>query len=61
MSCQQQLEPEAQRVSYGDYHWHGEPRCFQCSGCAKCLMGERFMAVQDKLFCSVECKKKTPA
>ncbi|CAL8358888.1 unnamed protein product [Lota lota] len=61
VACQQMLEPEAQRVSYGDHHWHAEPQCFQCSGCSKCLMGERFMAVQDKLFCSVECKKKTAA
>ncbi|XP_029951511.1 testin [Salarias fasciatus] len=60
-SCQAAVEPEAQRVSYGEHHWHAAPQCFKCSGCSKCLMGERFMAVQSFLFCSVECKKKTMA
>ncbi|XP_032378828.1 testin [Etheostoma spectabile] len=60
-SCQNAVEPEAQRVSYGEYHWHAEPQCFKCSGCSKCLVGQRFMAVQRFLFCSVECKKKTMA
>ncbi|XP_054588723.1 testin isoform X2 [Nothobranchius furzeri] len=57
-SCQKPVEPEAQRVSYGEHHWHAEPDCFKCSGCTKCLMGQRFMAVKNFLFCSVECKKK---
>uniref|UniRef100_A0A672YT07 Testin n=1 Tax=Sphaeramia orbicularis TaxID=375764 RepID=A0A672YT07_9TELE len=56
-SCQNVVDPEAQRVSYGEHHWHAEPQCFKCSGCSKCLMGQRFMAVQAFLFCSVECKK----
>lgn len=60
-ACQNVVEPEAQRVSYGEHHWHAEPQCFKCSGCAKCLMGQRFMALQGYLFCSVECKKKTIA
>ncbi|XP_075996113.1 testin [Genypterus blacodes] len=60
-ACQSAVEPEAQRVSFGEHHWHAEPQCFQCSGCSKGLMGERFMAVQARLFCSVECKKKTTA
>ncbi|XP_028287726.1 testin [Parambassis ranga] len=58
-SCQNAVEPEAQRVSYGEHHWHAEPQCFKCSGCSKCLIGQRFMAVQNCLFCSMECKKKT--
>ncbi|XP_017330144.1 testin [Ictalurus punctatus] len=57
-SCKKPIEPEAQRVSYGEHHWHAEPQCFQCSGCSKCLVGQRFMALQGKLVCSVECKKK---
>ncbi|XP_011605624.2 testin isoform X1 [Takifugu rubripes] len=57
-SCKKPVDPEAQRVSYGDHHWHAEPQCFQCSGCSKCLIGQRFMAAQGFLFCSVECKKK---
>ncbi|XP_026167575.1 testin [Mastacembelus armatus] len=60
-ACQNVVDPEAQRVSYGEYHWHAEPQCFKCSGCSKCLIGQRFMAVQGFLFCSVECKKKTMA
>ncbi|KAM9753637.1 testin [Menidia menidia] len=60
-ACQNAVEPEAQRVSYGEHHWHAEPQCFKCSGCTKCLMGQRFMAVQNFLFCSVECKKKVIA
>ncbi|XP_030642261.1 testin isoform X2 [Chanos chanos] len=60
-SCQNPIEPEAQRVSFGEHHWHAEPQCFQCSCCSKCLIGQRFMAVQGMLFCSVECKKKTVA
>uniref|UniRef100_A0A3B4ZTC0 Testin n=1 Tax=Stegastes partitus TaxID=144197 RepID=A0A3B4ZTC0_9TELE len=60
-ACQNAVEPEAQRVSYGEHHWHAEPQCFKCSGCSKCLIGQRFMAVQNFLFCSVECKKKTVA
>ncbi|XP_046705755.1 testin [Silurus meridionalis] len=58
VSCKQPIEPEAQRVSYGEHHWHAGPQCFQCSGCSKCLVGQRFMALQGKLLCSVECKKK---
>ncbi|XP_068595608.1 testin [Brachionichthys hirsutus] len=58
-ACQAAVEPEAQRVSYGEHHWHAEPRCFKCSGCSKCLIGQRFMVVQGCLFCSAECKKKT--
>ncbi|KAM9471244.1 testin [Clarias gariepinus] len=61
VSCKQPIEPEAQRVSYGEHHWHAEPQCFQCSGCSKCLVGQRFMAMQGKLVCSVECKKKVMA
>ncbi|XP_037539143.1 testin [Nematolebias whitei] len=57
-SCQNAVEPEAQRVSYGEFHWHAEPDCFKCSGCTKCLVGQRFMALKNFLFCSVECKKK---
>ncbi|XP_056137756.1 testin [Lampris incognitus] len=60
-ACQNPLEPEAQRVSYGEHHWHAEPQCFQCSCCSKGLVGQRFMAQQGFLFCSVECKKKTMA
>lgn len=60
-ACQKSVEPEAQRVSYGEYHWHAEPHCFKCSGCSKGLVGQRFMAVQGFLFCSVECKKKSVA
>uniref|UniRef100_A0A3Q4B0T7 Testin n=1 Tax=Mola mola TaxID=94237 RepID=A0A3Q4B0T7_MOLML len=60
-SCQGAIEPEAQRVSYGEHHWHAEPQCFKCSGCFKCLVGQRFMAVQGHLLCSVECKKKVLA
>uniref|UniRef100_A0A3Q2T478 Testin n=1 Tax=Fundulus heteroclitus TaxID=8078 RepID=A0A3Q2T478_FUNHE len=60
-SCQKAVEPEAQRVSYGEHHWHAEPDCFRCSGCTKCLVGQRFMAVKNCLFCSVECKKKVMA
>ncbi|KAM9377279.1 testin [Pholidichthys leucotaenia] len=57
--CQNVVEPEAQRVSYGGLNWHAEPQCFRCSGCSKCLIGQRFMVAQRFLFCSVECKKKT--
>ncbi|XP_054878682.1 testin [Poeciliopsis prolifica] len=60
-SCQKAVEPEAQRVSYGEHHWHAKPDCFKCSGCTKCLIGQRFMAVKNCLFCSVECKKKVMA
>ncbi|KAM7002234.1 testin isoform 1-T1 [Tautogolabrus adspersus] len=57
-SCQKEVEPEDQRVTYGEHHWHAAPDCFKCSGCSKCLVGQRFMAVKAFLFCSVECKKK---
>uniref|UniRef100_A0A3B3H257 Testin n=1 Tax=Oryzias latipes TaxID=8090 RepID=A0A3B3H257_ORYLA len=57
-SCQNAVDPEAQRVSYDALHWHAEPRCFKCSGCSKSLIGQRFMVVQSFVFCSVECKKK---
>ncbi|XP_077373364.1 testin [Festucalex cinctus] len=59
--CGEAVDPEAQRVSYGEHHWHAAPQCFKCSGCAKVLMGQRFMAAQGRLFCSVECKKNAPA
>lgn len=57
-TCQKPVEPEAQRVAFGDHHWHAEPECFKCSGCDKCLVGQRFMALKGLLVCSVECKKK---
>lgn len=58
VSCQKLVEPEEQRVSYGEHQWHAAPDCFKCSGCSKCMMGQRFMVVQAHVFCSVECKKK---
>ncbi|KAL4656794.1 testin [Arapaima gigas] len=61
ISCQKPVEPEAQRVTYGEHNWHAEPDCFRCSCCSKSLIGQRFMAMQSKLYCSVECKKKTVA
>ncbi|XP_059401909.1 testin-like [Carassius carassius] len=61
VACQNPIEPEAQRVSYGEHHWHAEPQCFQCSCCSKCLVGQRFMAMQGMLVCSMECKKKIMA
>lgn len=61
VACQKPIEPESQRVSYGEHHWHAEPQCFQCAGCSKCLVGQRFMVLQGKLICSVECKKKIAA
>ncbi|XP_061750282.1 testin [Nerophis ophidion] len=60
-SCQQPVEPEAQRVSYGEHHWHAAPHCFKCAGCSKCLIGQRFMAAQGRLFCSAECKRNSAA
>lgn len=60
-ACQGPVEPEAQRVSYGEHHWHAEPRCFRCAGCSASLVGQRFMVAQGFLFCSVECKKKKTA
>ncbi|KAK6488145.1 testin-like [Huso huso] len=56
--CRNALEPEAQRVTYGNFNWHAEPECFLCSCCTKCLIGQKFMPIEGMLFCSVECKKK---
>ncbi|MGH0145981.1 UNVERIFIED_CONTAM: hypothetical protein FKN15_049791 [Acipenser sinensis] len=56
--CRNALEPEAQRVTYGNFNWHAEPECFLCSCCTKCLIGQKFMSIEGMLFCSVECKKK---
>uniref|UniRef100_A0A8C6WL48 Testis derived transcript (3 LIM domains) n=1 Tax=Neogobius melanostomus TaxID=47308 RepID=A0A8C6WL48_9GOBI len=57
-SCQTAIEPEAERVSYSALCWHAQPECFKCAGCSQCIMGKRFMVVQNRLFCSVDCKKK---
>ncbi|XP_028670319.1 testin [Erpetoichthys calabaricus] len=57
-SCQDAVDPEAQRVTYGDFTWHATTECFQCSCCSKCLIGQKFMPLEGFLFCSVECKKK---
>ncbi|TRZ01590.1 hypothetical protein DNTS_010155 [Danionella cerebrum] len=60
-ACQNPIEPESQRVSYGEHHWHAEAQCFQCSCCSRSLTGQRFMVLQGMLICSVECKKKISA
>ncbi|XP_059834254.1 testin [Hypanus sabinus] len=57
-ACHNVVDPEAQRVTYGNHNWHATPECFLCSCCGKCLIGQKFMPVEAMLFCSVDCKKK---
>lgn len=56
--CRNAIDPETQRVSYNNFHWHASEECFVCSCCRKSLTGQKFMPIEGMVFCSVECKKK---
>uniref|UniRef100_A0A183C6T7 LIM zinc-binding domain-containing protein n=1 Tax=Globodera pallida TaxID=36090 RepID=A0A183C6T7_GLOPA len=56
LTCNDKIAPFAQRVSYGDLHWHADGRCFKCGYCYKPLSNEQFLLKQTRPFCSSECK-----
>lgn len=57
-SCQGSIEPEAQRVTLGEFSWHADPTCFLCSCCGIPLVGLRFLPHQAMIFCSADCRGK---
>merc|ERR1712083_909970 len=38
-SCSQVIDPQGQRVSLGEMHWHASEECFRCGVCDKSLLG----------------------
>ena len=44
-------------MSYQDFHWHANVKCFSCSHCHKPLFGQPFIPRAEKIFCSLMCSK----
>nr|XP_034341595.1 testin-like [Arvicanthis niloticus] len=55
--CHNPIDPEEQRVMYNNFSWHESTKCFLCSCCSKCLIGQKFIPVEGMFLCSMECKK----
>merc|ERR1712032_811291 len=54
-SCSQVIDPQGQRVSLGEMHWHASEECFRCGVCDKSLLGGKMSKRGDTLLCSSEC------
>jgi len=54
-SCGQVIDPQGQRVSLGEQHWHASEECFRCGVCDKNLLGGKMSKRGSTLLCSSEC------
>jgi len=54
-SCSQVIDPQGQRVSLGEMHWHASEECFRCGVCDKSLLGGKMSKRGDTLLCSSAC------
>jgi len=54
-ACKGIIDPQGQRVSLGENHWHVSPACFKCGVCQTSLLGGKMSMRQGTLLCSSQC------
>jgi len=54
-ACKGVIDPQGQRVSLGEHHWHVSPACFKCGVCQTSLLGGKMSMRQGTLLCSSQC------
>jgi len=54
-ACGQYIDPQGQRVSLGEKHWHASPLCFKCGVCQTSLLGGKMSKKFGTLLCSSVC------
>ena len=54
-ACRGLIDPQGQRVSLGEHHWHANAECFKCGVCQTSLMGGKMSMRQGTLLCSSQC------
>jgi prickle len=54
-ACKGVIDPQGQRVSLGDHHWHVSPACFKCGVCQASLLGGKMSMRSGTLLCSSQC------
>ena len=54
-ACRGVIDPQGQRASLGEHHWHVSADCFKCGVCQKSLLGGKMSMRQGTLLCSSQC------
>jgi len=54
-ACGDYIDPQGQRVSLGENHWHANASCFKCGVCQASLLGGKMSRRQGTLLCSSRC------
>jgi prickle len=54
-ACGDYIDPQGQRVSLGDKHWHASALCFRCGVCHASLLGGKMSKKHGTLLCSSKC------
>jgi len=54
-ACGEYIDPQGQRVTLGDKHWHASPLCFKCGVCQVSLLGGKMSKKFGTLLCSSRC------
>jgi len=54
-ACKGVIDPQGQRVSLGEHHWHVSAACFKCGVCQASLLGGKMSMRQGTLLCSSQC------
>jgi len=54
-ACKGVIDPQSQRVSLGENHWHVSQDCFKCGVCQTSLLGGKMSFRQGTLLCSSHC------
>ena len=54
-ACGEYIDPQGQRVTLGEKHWHASPMCFKCGICQASLLGGKMSRKHGTLLCSSKC------